>query len=70
LIDVTALFASGQVSTKCGIFPEGASAQWVHNAVHFKETATLREFVVVILTNNATFRIMKDLFNDLVALIP
>lgn len=70
LIDVTALFASGQVSTKCGIFPERASAQWVHNTVHFKETATLREFVVVILTNNATFGIMKDLFNDLVALIP
>jgi hypothetical protein len=42
----------------------------VHNTVHFKETATLREFVVVILTNNATFGIMKDLFHDLVALIP
>jgi hypothetical protein len=58
LIDVTALSASGQVSTKCGIFPEGASAQWVHNTVHFKETATLREFVVVILRKNATFGIM------------
>lgn len=70
LIDVTALSASGEVATKCGIFPEGASAQWVHNTVHVKETATLREFVVVILTKNASFGVMHDLFNDLVALIP
>jgi monoamine oxidase len=70
LIDVDALSASGQLATKCGIFPEGAAAQWVHNCVHFKETATLREFVVVILTKGGTWGIMKNLFKDLVALIP
>jgi hypothetical protein len=70
LIDAAALFASGEVSTKCGIFPDGDAAMWVHNCVHFKETATLREFVVVILTKNATFGIMKNLFKDLIALVP
>jgi hypothetical protein len=65
VIDVTALEASGQVAAKCGIYNG-----WVHNTLHFKETATLREFVVVILTKNNTFRIMKNLFKDLVALIP
>jgi monoamine oxidase len=65
VIDATALYASGQVATKCGIYKG-----WVHNTLHFKETATLREFVVVILTKNHTFGIMKDLFKDLVALVP
>jgi hypothetical protein len=64
-IDVTALFANGQVATKCGIF-----GGWVHDTVHFKETATLREFVVVILTQNGKSGIMKNLFKDLVALVP
>jgi hypothetical protein len=68
VIDVTPLSASGQVSTKCGIFPEDGA--WTHNTVHFKETATLREFVVVILTKNHTFGVMKNLFKDLVSLVP
>ena len=65
VIDLTDLYASGQFSTKCGIF-----AEWVHNSVFSKEPATLREFVVVILTRNRTFGVMKDLFRDLVALVP
>jgi hypothetical protein len=64
-INVEPLRADGAVSAKCGIF-----RGWVHNSVYFKETATLREFVVVILTKNHTFGIMKDLFDDLVNLIP
>lgn len=64
-IETTALAANGQVSAKCGIYKG-----WVHDAVHFKETGTLRELVVVILTKNSTFGIMKNLFDDLVALVP
>ena len=65
VIDMAALYANGQVASKCGIFNG-----WVHNTLHFKETATLREFVIVILTKNRTFGIMKELFKDLVALVP
>lgn len=64
-IDVSALSGNGQLSTKCGIF-----GGWVHDTVHFKETATLREFVVIILTKNRNFGIMKGLFNDLLKLVP
>lgn len=63
--EIAPLFAGGQLAAKCGLWKE-----WVHNTLHFKETATLREFVVVMLTRNNTFEVMKDLVKDLVALVP
>jgi|GEM_PF-6210419 len=64
-IDVSALRNDGTLATKCGIY-----GGHTHDTVHFKETATLREFVVIVLTRNGKHPVMKDLFNDLVALIP
>jgi hypothetical protein len=40
VVNVAALYASGQISTKCTIY-----YGWVHIPLHFKESATFREFV-------------------------
>ena len=64
-IDVSALDPNGDLAAKCGIFNG-----FVHDAVHYREPTTLREFVIVILTQNFRHPIMKRLFNDLVAMVP
>ena len=38
--------------------------------LHFKETTTLRELVVVIMTQNNSRGVIKSLFKDLIAMVP
>jgi hypothetical protein len=63
--DISSMQSNGELAMKCGDF-----GGFVHDTLHFKETATLREFVVVIMTRNNSFGIIKQLFKDLVALVP
>jgi hypothetical protein len=63
--DVNNLTASGELAMKCGAF-----GGFVHETLHFKETATLREFVAVIMTQNSSSGLIKPLFKDLVAMVP
>lgn len=63
--DIDNMNNNGELATKCGIF-DG----FIHETLHFKETATLREFVVVIMTQNNHSGVIKQLFKDIVALVP
>jgi hypothetical protein len=63
--DVSNLVANGELAMKCGDY-----GGFVHETLHFKETATLREFVVVIMTKNGSFGVIKPLFKDLIAMVP
>lgn len=64
-ISVGALAATGAIAAKCGIWKG-----WVHDTLHFKATASSREFVLVILTRNNSHGVMRNLFNDLTRLVP
>jgi hypothetical protein len=63
--DVTHLVANGELEMKCGDF-----GGFVHETLHFKETATLREFVAIIMTKGNRFGVIKPLFKDLIAMVP
>jgi hypothetical protein len=62
--DLTALQAAGVVAAKCGIYGDV-----LHVPLHYRDSTSSREFVVVILTRNDTYGVVKSLFADLVALV-
>jgi hypothetical protein len=65
VVNVAALYASGQISTKCTIYHG-----WVHNSPPFQRECNISRVCRVILTKNRTFGIVKNLFRDLAVLVP
>ena len=63
--DLDALTSTGQIAAKCGYFQDV-----LHVPLYFKSSASSRELVVVILTRASSSAVVKDLFADLIALVP
>ena len=63
--DLDALRTSGFIAAKCGIFQD----VW-HVPLYYKDASSPREFVVSILTRDNNRSVVKNLFRDLIALVP
>jgi len=64
-VTLTTLRGKGLIAVKCGIW-----TGVVHVPLYYKDSTSSREFVIVILTKNSKYRVLKGLFDELLALVP